>query len=198
MFDWLRILTSKARALLSKRHLDEDFAEELQTHLASLTEENISGGMTLEEASRAASLRLGGLTQLQEAHREHRGLPMVETFFQDIRYTVRTLRNNPGFTLVAVLTLALGIGANTAIFSMAQGFLLKPVSLPHLDRLVAIGELQAHDMNDAIRVSPANYRLGVANPVFRSHFCILLGECESQRSGCAPRGSGDSCLDRFF
>ena len=157
MFDWLRILTSKARALLSKRHLDEDFAEELQTHLASLTEENISGGMALEEASRAARLRLGGLTQLQEAHREHRGLPMVETFFQDIRYTVRTLRKNPAFTLMAVFTLALGIGANTAIFSMAQGFLLKPVSLPHLDRLVAIGELQAHDMNDAIRVSPANY-----------------------------------------
>lgn len=157
MFKWLRILASKIRALLSRQHLDEDFAEELQAHLASLTEENIRRGMTLEEAGRAARLRLGGVTQIREAHREHRGLPSVETFFQDVRYALRTLRKSPGFTLVAVLTLALGIGANAAIFSMAQGFLLKPVSLPHLDRLVAIGELQANDRNDTIRVSPANY-----------------------------------------
>jgi putative ABC transport system permease protein len=157
MFNWLRILASKIRALLSKQQLDEDFAEELQAHLARLTEENIRGGMTSEEASRMARLRLGGFTQLRETHRELRGLPMVETFFQDIRYALRTLRKNPGFTLVGVLTLALGIGANTAIFSMARGFLLKPLSLPHLDRLVAIGELQANDRNDTIRVSPANY-----------------------------------------
>ena len=157
MFEWLRILASKIRALLSKRRLDEDFAEELQTHLAILTNENIGRGMTLEEASGAARLRLGGLTQLGEAHRELRGLPLVETLFEDIRYALRTLQKSPGFTVVAVLTLALGIGANTAIFSMARGFLLKPLSLPHLDRLVAIGELQANDRNDTIRVSPANY-----------------------------------------
>jgi putative ABC transport system permease protein len=157
MFEWLRILASKIRALLSKRRLDEDFAEELQTHLAILTDENVGRGMTLEEASRAARLRLGGLTQVGEAHRELRGLPLVETLFQDLRYALRTLRKSPGFTLVAVLTLALGIGANTAIFSMARGFLLKPLSLPHLDRLVAVGELQANDRNDTIRVSPANY-----------------------------------------
>jgi hypothetical protein len=96
MFEWLRILASKIRALLSKRRLDEDFAEELQTHLAILTNENIGRGMTLEEANRAARLRLGGLTQLGEAHRELRGLPLVETFFQDIRHALRTLRKSPG------------------------------------------------------------------------------------------------------
>jgi putative ABC transport system permease protein len=138
MFNWLRILASKLHAVFSRQHLDEDFAEELQGHLASLTEENVRRGMTQEEANRTARLQLGGLTQLQETQRELRGLPLIESFFQDIRYALRTLRKNPGFTLVAVFTLALGIGANAAIFSMAQGFLLKPVSLPHLDRLVAI------------------------------------------------------------
>src|SRR5215831_9875056 len=73
MFDWLRVAAAKARALFSKRRLDEDFAEELQTHLASLTEENLHKGMSEEEARRAARLRLGGLTQLREAHRELRG-----------------------------------------------------------------------------------------------------------------------------
>jgi putative ABC transport system permease protein len=157
MFDWLRVAAAKARALFSKRRLDEDFAEELQTHLVSLTEENLHKGMSAEEASRAARLRLGGLTQLREAHRELRGLPTVETLFQDVHYALRTLRKNPSLTLVAVLTLGLGVGANTAVFSMAEGFLVKPLSLPNLDRLVAIGELQAYDNNDTIRASPANY-----------------------------------------
>jgi len=157
MLDWLRVSVAKIQALFSVRHLDQEFAEELQTHVAILTEENIRKGMTPEEAARNARLRLGGLTQLREAHREARGLPGIETFFQDIRYSLRMLRKNPGFTLVAVLTLACGIGANAAIFSMAQGFLLKPLSLPHLDRLVAIGELEEHDRNDTIRASPANY-----------------------------------------
>jgi putative ABC transport system permease protein len=157
MFDWLRVAAAKARALFSKHRLDEDFAEELQAHLTSLTEENLYKGMSTEEASRAARLRLGGLTQLREAHRELRGLPIVETLFRDVHYALRTLRKNPGFTLVAVLTLGLGIGANTAVFSMAQGFLLKPLTLPSLNRLVAIGELQAYDNNDSVRASPANY-----------------------------------------
>ena len=157
MPDWLRVSVAKIQARFSVRRLDEEFAEELQTHLAILTEENICKGMTPEEAARKARLRLGGLTQLREAHRESRGLPGIETFLQDIRYSLRTLRKNPGFTFVAVLTLACGIGANAAIFSMAQGFLLKPLSLPHLDRLVAIGELEANDKNDTIRASPANY-----------------------------------------
>jgi hypothetical protein len=79
MFNWLRILASKLHAVFSKQHLDEDFAEELQGHLASLTEENVRRGMTPEEANRTARLRLGGLTQLQESQRELRGLPLIET-----------------------------------------------------------------------------------------------------------------------
>ena len=90
MFDWLRVGAAKTRALFSNRRLDEDFREELETHLASLTEENLHKGMSAEEASRAARLRLGGLTQLREAHRELRGLPIVETLFRDVHYALRT------------------------------------------------------------------------------------------------------------
>ena len=139
MLGWFRVAAARIRSLWWNRRLDEEFAEELQTHLANLTDENLRKGMTLEEANRAARLRLGGLTQLQEAHRELRGLPVIETLFQDVHYAFRMLRKSPAFTIVAVLTLALGIGANTAIFSMAQAFLLKPLSLPHLERLVAVG-----------------------------------------------------------
>jgi len=110
MLDWLRVSVAKIQALLSVRHLDQEFAEELQTHLAILTEENIRKGMTPEEAVRNARVRLGGLTQLREAHRESRGLPGIETFFQDIRYSLRMLRKNPGINNVPAKDFVFAIG----------------------------------------------------------------------------------------
>src|SRR5271167_80115 len=89
--DSLRVLASRIRGMLTRCRLDEDFQQELQAHLALLTEENIRRGMTSEEARRAARLRLGGITQLRQTHRELQGLPLVETLVQDIRYALRTL-----------------------------------------------------------------------------------------------------------
>jgi predicted permease len=123
-----------------RRRLDEDFAEEAQAHVEMLTEENLRRGLTPEEARRAAILKFGGLTQIHELHRETRGLPALDRLLFDLRYTFRTLRKSPGFTSVALLSLALGIGANTAIFTLIDRLILGSLPVQNPEELV-LGDL---------------------------------------------------------
>lgn len=155
---WLRVLAAKFRGTFHPDSVERDLGDELHTHLDMLAEEYVRRGMNAGEARRQAALRLGNDSRIHEEIRRQAGLPFLELLVQDLRFGLRMLRKSPGFAAIAVVTLALGIGANTAIFSVVNGVLLRPLPYEDPGRLINLFNTAPSRGLDYFGASPPDFR----------------------------------------
>ena len=217
MLEFRRILIRRFSSLFQKRRLDEDLDQELHSHVELAIEANLRQGMSAEEARREALRSFGGIEQTKEIYREQRGLPMIETMFQDVRYGLRMLAQSPGFTAVAVLSLALGIGANTAIYSFMDAILLRALPVQHPEQLVVLNWHSKDFPEVAHNFSGGNYKdpatgftsgnqpypafelLRANNHVFSSMFAFnYAGSLTVTVAGHAELAGGDYVSGGYF
>ncbi|HXP58859.1 MAG TPA: ABC transporter permease [Dongiaceae bacterium] len=153
---WLKKTAYRLQPLFRRRKIESELSDEIRTHLEMMTEANIAAGMSPEEAHYAARRQFGGVEQIKERYRDQRGIPWIEKSMGDIRYSVRQLRRSPGFAVVAILTLAMGIGVNTTAFTVLYRLPLHRLPYPEPDRLIRVfgASPQIHYKG---RLSPGNF-----------------------------------------
>jgi predicted permease len=147
---WFHQMLLRCKSVGKRKQLDRDIDDELAFHLEKRAQDNRAAGMDATEARYAARRTLGSITRLKEISRELWTFASLQTFWQDLRYGARVLTKNPGFSFVAILTLTLGIGANTAMFSVVNGVLLNPLPFPEPERVVVLYENKVHFEHGAI------------------------------------------------
>ena len=145
MLGALRERCARIRAFFRTSDLDRDFEEELQSHVAMLTEDNLRRGMTPAEARRAALIRVGGAASLHERHREARGLPAFDSLLNDLRFALRLLIKDRWFTAAVVAALALGVGVNTTVFTVINGWNLRDLPMDEPGRLMHLVRVMRTD-----------------------------------------------------
>ena len=138
MLTFIRIAGSRVRGWLQQRHRDAELGDEIQAHLDLLTDEFVCRGLSQDEARAAARREFGGVEHMKDSYRDQRGFPFVDSLLQDLRYATRTLRRSPGLASTAIASLALGIGATTAVFSVLNAVMLRPLPVSQPDRLVQL------------------------------------------------------------
>jgi hypothetical protein len=178
---WLRLC-----GLFGVRAPSDEIAAELDSHLQMHIDDNLRAGMSPAEARRQALIQLGGMEQTQQTMRERNTLPWAETLGQDLRFTLRQLRKSPGFTAVVIITLALGIGVNTALFSIVNTVLLHPIALPNPGELVAVDASKPNFERGSIsypnfRDWQRDNRSFAAFAIFRHSGWVLTGSGDSER-----------------
>ncbi len=181
----LRVLVQRLFGVFRKGKREQELEDEIRSHLDMQIEDNVRQGMSPDQARFAALRSFGGVEQIKEKYRDRRSLPVVETTLQDLRYAIRMLRRSPGYTLVVVLTLAVGLGANTAIFSLVDAVLIKMLPVSNPEQLVAVDTFNQRGERNNFSY-PIFEQLRDRTQTFTGVFAALDGTTRMDMTGPAP------------